>query len=56
MTAHMCGRINNGAPESYAQLSNNRIILQNPYLFWKRDAAGEDEREPQEIDIPAEAE
>lgn len=34
MSAHSSGRIMNGAPQEYAGISNNLIILDNEYLFW----------------------
>ncbi len=34
MASHLCGRIRNGDPKAMAEISNNRIIIDNPYLFW----------------------
>lgn len=34
MGAHSCGRITNGAPEIFAKISDNRVILDNKSLFW----------------------
>ncbi|MCR4277813.1 MAG: hypothetical protein NUV85_02240 [Candidatus Berkelbacteria bacterium] len=49
MSAHSCGRIMNGAPHSYAEGSNNRIILDNDYLFWLPKIVFEDlESDPEE--------
>lgn len=37
MGAHKCGQITNGSPQWYAKISDNEIILGNPYLFWMID-------------------
>lgn len=52
MSAHMCGRIMNGAPKNYAKISDNRIILDSPGLFWKHDEA--DKIEPEDTEVSAE--
>ena len=36
MSAHLCGQMINAAPKWLSEISGNRIILDNPYLFWHK--------------------
>jgi len=45
MSAHVCGRIMNIEPRDCAKVSDNRIILDNEYLFWIPKETFPDEEE-----------
>ena len=36
IAAHLDGRIMNGEPQALAEISDNKIFLDNEYLFWTR--------------------